>query len=160
MAKRDIKQAHRNIPVHPYDQFLLGMRWRDTVFVNTRLPFGLRSAPLLFTVIADALLWMLQEKGIKWAFHYVDDFILLGRPESGECAQVAAIMDQTCEQVGLPIEPDKSEGPSSKITFLGVGLDLSAMVARLPQPKLEQLKSLIASWQGKKWARRETSSPS
>ena len=111
MAKRDIKQAYRNIPVHPHDQFLLGMMWRDTVFVDTRLPFGLRSAPLLFTVIADALLWMLQEKGVKWVFHYVDDFILLGRPDSGECAQVAAIMDQTCEHVGLPIEPDKSQAP-------------------------------------------------
>ena len=150
MAKRDIKQAYRNIPVHPQDQFLLGMKWRDTVFVDTRLPFGLRSAPLLFTVIADALQWMLQEKGAKRVFHYVDDFILLGRPGSKECAQAAAIMDQICEQVGLPIEPEKNEGPSQTITFLGVELDSSAMVARLPHPKLGKLKSLLASWRGKK----------
>ena len=45
LAKLDIKSAYRNIPVHPGDRHLLGMRWRDRVFMDTCLPFGLRSAP-------------------------------------------------------------------------------------------------------------------
>ena len=60
MAKMDIKQAYRNIPVHPTDRYLIGMRWESRIFVDKTLPFGLRwSAPLLFSAVADALAWIM-----------------------------------------------------------------------------------------------------
>ena len=55
IAKMDIKQAYRNVPIHPDDRPLLGMKWRDQVFVDKVLPFGLRSTPLIFTALADCL---------------------------------------------------------------------------------------------------------
>ena len=48
MAKFDVKAAYRNIPIHPDDRFLLGMKWRDKFFVDLVLSFGLRSAPRYF----------------------------------------------------------------------------------------------------------------
>lgn len=45
LAKVDIEQAYRNVPVHPDDRLRLGMRWNNTSFVDTVLPFGLRLAP-------------------------------------------------------------------------------------------------------------------
>ena len=48
MAKFDVEAAYRNIPVHPSDRFLLGMKWRESYYVDLTLPFGLRSAPLHF----------------------------------------------------------------------------------------------------------------
>ena len=59
MAKADIKQAYRNMPVHPEDRDLLGMQWQGQLLVDGCLPFGLRSAPLLFTVVADLLQWVM-----------------------------------------------------------------------------------------------------
>ncbi len=44
-AKMDIKQAYRMVPVSPGDRPLLGMNWQGTTFLDTVLPFGLRSAP-------------------------------------------------------------------------------------------------------------------
>ncbi len=44
MAKMDVKQAYQNIPVHPLDRHLLGMNWAGKTYVDTTLPFGLRSA--------------------------------------------------------------------------------------------------------------------
>ena len=41
IAKMDIKQVYHNVPVHPDDRRLLGMKWRDQVFVDKVLPFGL-----------------------------------------------------------------------------------------------------------------------
>ena len=38
MAKMDIRQAYRHIPVHPQDRFLLGMMWQGKVYVDTTLP--------------------------------------------------------------------------------------------------------------------------
>ena len=67
LAKMDIKQAYRNVPVHPKDRHLLGMLWRGEVFVDMVLPFGLRSAPLLFTALADALQWVMERRaGATW----------------------------------------------------------------------------------------------
>lgn len=52
-----IKSAYRLVPVHPEDRHYLGMEWDSYVYVDGMLPFGLRSAPIIFTAIADALEW-------------------------------------------------------------------------------------------------------
>lgn len=49
LAKMDVKHAYRNIPVHPEDCALLGMKWQGRAFADKVLPFGLRSAPITFT---------------------------------------------------------------------------------------------------------------
>lgn len=54
MAKIDIASAFRLIPVHPDDRYLLGMKWNNQVFIDQQLPFGLRSAPVLFNGFADS----------------------------------------------------------------------------------------------------------
>jgi len=41
MAKVDIHQAYRAIPVHPADCDLLGMVWQGKLFIDAALPFGL-----------------------------------------------------------------------------------------------------------------------
>ena len=73
LAKIDIKQAFRNAPVHPQDRHLLGMMWSDQLFIDTVLPFGLRSAPKIFCAIADALEWILYQRGISSSLDYLDD---------------------------------------------------------------------------------------
>ena len=83
MAKIDVQQAYRNVPVHPDDRHLLGMEWQGQVFVNGALPFGLRSAPLLFTALGDAIQWVAEAKGVSWLGHYIDDFVTVGEPNSG-----------------------------------------------------------------------------
>ena len=45
LAKLDIESAYRIIPVHPDDRSLLGMVWKGRLYVDSSLPFGLRSAP-------------------------------------------------------------------------------------------------------------------
>ena len=55
LAKLDIESAYRMIPVHPGDRHLLAVQWAGQTFFDTRLPFGLRSAPKIFSAVADAL---------------------------------------------------------------------------------------------------------
>ena len=117
MGKMDIKQAYRMVPVHPDDRHLLGMRWQGAVYVDKVLPFGLRSAPLIFTAVADALQWMMEQKGATFVDHYLDDFITVGKPGSEECASNLKIMHETCNNSGTPVEEDKSEGPATVLPF-------------------------------------------
>ena len=77
MAKMDIEEAYRIIPIHPDNRDLLGIYWDGQVYVDTALPFGLRSAPLIFTALADGLQWVLQQWGTSFIAHYLDDFITL-----------------------------------------------------------------------------------
>jgi hypothetical protein len=149
LSKMDVKQAYRLVPIHPDDRYLLGMEWRGSVYVDKCLPFGLRSAPILFLAVADALQWMMQEKGASHVDHYVDDFITMGRPGTVECANNARIMLQVCEEAGAPVEEDKTEGPATTLPFLGIEVDTIAMELRLPLEKLHLLLQKLTQWRGK-----------
>lgn len=61
LAKRDVESAYRIVPVHPQDRALLAVQWADQVLFDTRLLFGLRTAPKIFTAVADALQWSFQK---------------------------------------------------------------------------------------------------
>ena len=38
LAKEDVIQAYRNIPVHPDDRLLLGMSWKNKLLIDKVLP--------------------------------------------------------------------------------------------------------------------------
>ena len=86
LAKMNVQSAYRNVPVHPDDRILLGMKWEGQLFVDTALPFGLRSAPKTFTAVADGLEWAAKHEGVHLLEHYLDDFIIVGAPGTKECA--------------------------------------------------------------------------
>ena len=80
LAKVDIAEAYRIVPIHADDKHLLGMQWLSQSYVDATLPFGLRSAPMIFTALADGLQWILQHRGVSYIEHYLDDFITTGPP--------------------------------------------------------------------------------
>ena len=53
LVKLDLKDAYRVVPIHPHDIHLFGMSWNgQTYYVDRALPFGLRSAPKIFSALA------------------------------------------------------------------------------------------------------------
>ena len=146
LAKLDLKDAYRIVPVHPDDRPLLGMRWRESLYVDTVLPFGLRSAPKIFSALADGLIWIMHLKGVGPSLHYLDDFLLFGPPASSTCAEVLATALSICNELGVPVAGEKTEGPATSLTFLGIQIDTRAMQLRLPQEKLHDLKTRLDHW--------------
>ena len=120
LAKMDIDSTYRNIPVHPADRPLLGMRWKGSIFFDTRLPFGFRSSPKIFLAVADALQWSFLWRGVSWAAHYLDDFVTVGPPESPEYQANFKIMLVTCQQLGVPVAQEKCAGPAAVLVFWGL----------------------------------------
>lgn len=96
LAKIDIAHAYRNVPVHPNDRSLLGMQWNNRIYIDTALPFGLRSAPKIFCAISDSLEWILLQAGISSCLHYLDDFLTLGAANTQECATNLKTLVETC----------------------------------------------------------------
>lgn len=149
LSKLDIKSAFRIVPVHPEDRNLLGMEWRGKRYIDMALPFGLRSAPKIFTAIGDALEWILRKAGIE-SIHYLDDFLVFGPAEMGVCLAQLEELKAIFGRLGVPIAVQKSEGPVRVITFLGILIDLVNKVLRLPDEKLQRLIIKIKEWGDKK----------
>ena len=150
LAKFDIQSAYRIVPVCPSDRHLLGIVWRGELFVDTALPFGLRSAPKIFTAVADALQFILQEKGVQRIMHYLDDFLVFGEPSTLQCSKALQLAMEWCTRLGVPIAESKTEGPAEYITFLGIELDTSKGELRLPEEKLHRLQNEIRWWMGRR----------
>ena len=146
MAKVDICQAYRAVPVHPADRDLLGMIWQGKLFIDAALPFGLRSAPKIFTAVADAVTWIIRQQGVRFIIHYLDDFLLIGPPGHDDCAVALAILLQTFDLLGLPVAWEKLEGPTACLTFLGLEIDSATLELRLPREKLWELQQTVSSW--------------
>ncbi len=80
----------------------------------------------------------------------MDDYITIGSPGSHDCAKSVSAMLAACAKANMPIEPEKNEGPSTTISFLGLELDSMTMELRLPQDKLNRLRAVLESWKGRK----------
>ena len=159
MAKVDIESAYRLIPVHPEDRPLQAMEWQGKYFIDPMLPFGLRSAPKIFSTIADALGWVLRQRGVHNCHHYLDDYIILGRAHSAECSQALETLTQTCRELGVPLASHKQVGPTTCLVFLGIEVDSSTSELRLPADKLERLQATVVEWLNRKaCARRDLES--
>ena len=150
LAKVDIKSAYRIIPVHPDNRPLLGMRWRDRVFVDKTMLFGLRSAPIIFSAVADAIEWITIQRGVRLITHYLDDFTILGKASSSECANSLAHLYSVREDLGVPVVPGKCEGPAMRMTILGIKIDSIAQELRLPRDKLVRQKRVVTQWHERK----------
>ena len=53
----------------------------------------------------------------------MDDFIFLGPPGHTSCGSNLALVHAICSELGFPVAEDKSEGPDTSLTFLGIEID-------------------------------------
>lgn len=155
IAKIDIKSAYRLLPVCPHDRKWLGMRWKDQIFVDGMLPFGLRSAPKIFNAVADALEWILGQEGIELVFHYLDDFAVVGPPDSPACQEALNTLERVFALLGIPLAMEKRDGPTPIIIFLGIIIDTIRQELRLPADKLARLVAMVTEWGRRKTCRRQ-----
>ena len=123
VVKLDLKSAYRILPKHHCDQSVLGMSWEGQVYLDHCLPFGLCLAPKIFTAFADALAWVLHQAGVRHIIHYLDDFLFYGSPLSDEGSQALTTALETLAELRIPVSLPRLEGPSTKVTFLGIVLD-------------------------------------
>ena len=150
LAKIDVKSAYRLVPVHPGQRHWLGMQWQGKVYIDGMLPFGLRSAPKLFNAVADALEWCVVQQGVRLIYHYLDDYVVLGSPGTEECGNYLFILQRVCHELGVPLAPEKQDGPAEVLTFLGIEINTIRQELRLPVEKLQRLLQMVNEWERRK----------
>lgn len=147
LIKIDVEAAYKQVPVRREDWPLLGFKWRGHWFYERTLPFGLKSSCRLWELYATALHYFFEhDLGIQCVVHYIDDFLFVLKPDQ-ELAQadLKRALD-LCARLGIPIAGDKTEGPCTLLTFLGIELDTVTMTARLSAAKLEELQTILRDW--------------
>ncbi|XP_056617722.1 uncharacterized protein LOC130432405 [Triplophysa dalaica] len=144
LAKVDITSAFKVMPIHPDFWHLFGIRWRNKFYFSVRLTFGCRSSPKIFDMLSEAICWILSNNyAIPYLIHLLDDFLIISSPDSFPAAHLAKVQ-QVFKNLGVPLAPDKTSGPSTSIEFLGIKLDSLKFQASLPKEKIDRT-ILIAS---------------
>ena len=56
------------------------------------------------------------------------------------------ILEAICEELGVPLAPGKKEGPSTRITYLGIVIDTVSGQLSLPADKLQRIRRTVDQW--------------
>lgn len=151
LAKADIESAFRLLPVHPDSFHLLGCTWNGAFYVDRCLPMGCSISCAFFEKFSSFLEWVVRDvSGIQSVIHYLDDFLCVGPAGSNVCAVLLGTLQHIADRFGVPLAPEKTEGPTSTIVFLGIEIDSMGMECRLPVDKLENLKAEVRGTIGKR----------
>jgi hypothetical protein len=107
LAKTDIKNAFRILPISPNDYGLLGIKWKGSYYYDRCMPMGCSSSCLTFETFSSALEWIAHCKlGIGHIIHLLDDFLFIASSEH-ICQQQLDICLDTCSYLGVLIAPEK-----------------------------------------------------
>lgn len=108
MAKFDVESAYRNVPIHLDDRPLLGMPWREELYVGTAPPIRLAICPKYFCGGGRRPAVDLGRSGGRFT-------PLFGRLYSvrhPECELALKKALEICKRLGVPIAVHKTEGPA------------------------------------------------
>ena len=136
LAKCDIADAFRIVPIHPDDYHLLGFSFEGKFYFDRCLPMGCRSACHIFEKVSGALAFILKQHfKIDKVVKYLDDFLFVGA-DRGSCDRVLRVFQVLCKEVGMPLAPNKTVGPANELVFLGYKLNTLEMVVEIPKRRL------------------------
>jgi len=141
MASVDLQDAYHLIPVLRDQQKYLRFRWRGKLYQYTCLPFGLATAPRVFTKVMRPVMASLRSEG-NLSVQYLDDILLLGLTKM-LCNINVQHTVSLLKRLGFLINVNKSELICKKrLKYLGFIFDTSNMTISLPPNKREKLMKL------------------
>lgn len=142
MTRIDLKDAYLSIPIHPTQRNLLSFLWEGICYQWNVLPFGLASAPWVFTKIMKPVVAFFRTLGFRLVI-YLDDILVMDQCPQG-LREATVRITTTLSQLGFVINNEKSElTPSQNLQFLGFGINTLSMLIQLPLAKRLSLTSEI-----------------
>eukprot|EP00731_Ephydatia_muelleri_P033689 Em0035g26a len=105
-------------------------------YIDTCLPFGLRSAPNIFDNFASALHWVLENNYGAILLHYLDDFLLVGPPNQPTCQESMSTMLQKLQDISSLIKSWLGKRKATKRELLSLIGKLSFAAKVVPAGRL------------------------
>ncbi len=143
--KANITNAFCTIPIHQSDWGMQGIYWHGLFFINMYLPFGLHSAPYIFTSLIDLFIWICtQHHGLNNLSHFVDDFIYVASPS--EAWSTFKKFQVLASDFGIPFKSSKFVPPMPNIDYISFQLNAPSMTISIPTDKHARILNLLADW--------------
>ena len=138
MASVDLKDAYLSVAIWEDHRKYLRFQWQGSTYEFWCLPFGLSSAPRVFTKLLESVLARLRHQGVRLVM-YLDDMLVMSqsREELGrQLAQITSLL----ESLGFVVNKDKSQLlPVQTIQYLGFLVNSREMKIRLTEEKIVQI---------------------
>lgn len=154
VASIDIAAAYRSISVNSEHWKYQGVCWDfldgagPQYMLDTRLCFGLRCAPFLFSMVSDSIVRMMRRRGFCYVFSYLDDFLVLGSSfEDCQLAQMTLV--NLLIKLGFHINWKKCSTPNHVCKYLGIMVDSREMKLSLPSEKLDKFRAELKFFENK-----------
>ena len=136
----DLKDAYLSVHVRKSSQRYLCFQLRNKTFAFQGLPFGLNTAPRVFTKLIKPVAAYLRKRGIR-IIVYLDDFLILGSSIEESIANTWQTLT-LLQRLGFTINWEKSIlEPTQSLTFLGLVIDSQTMSLTLPEKKILNIQN-------------------
>lgn len=150
----DISSAFHHVQMAESAWRYLGFEFEGQFYHWRSLPFGLKSAPRVFTKVMRPLVGLWRQKGFR-VLPYLDDFPA-GAGSKEEAFEQAQSMLRDLDRFGFLVKLEKCEGvvhPVQSLQALGFIVDLGKQVFRAPKQKLvaivHKAKTLLDAERGR-----------
>ena len=129
--KLDLEDAYFHVPIHPSSRKYLRFIHENKIYQFRALPFGLNTAPLIFTRLVHTLTAYLHTRGVS-VLPYLDDWIV-HHQNPNQLLQQQQLVLSVLEQSGFKVNTTKSELiPTQDIQFLGIRFQLKLGRVSIP----------------------------
>ena len=137
--KLDISCTFRNVRVDPRDAIHLGIRWQDKYYIDKNLAFRDVHGTAIFESITDLIRFIMSKQEVQ-VFNYIDDIYVCCHKDVAHTAFEA--LNCMVEKVGLPINPAKVFPPATRLSIMGIVVDIDTCTFSIPEEKLGEMSRL------------------
>jgi hypothetical protein len=138
LASLDLKDAYFHVPVFYKHRPFLRFEFLGRVFQFRVLPFGLATAPRVFTKVLAPIIGILHQMGV-YVYPYLDDCLIAAK-SLDQLNRSVQLCLSVLDSAGFLINYKKSHlQPVQRIQFLGMELDSRQAMAFLPEGKAQHV---------------------
>lgn len=143
--KFDLKSGYHHIDICKECQTFLGFEWKGEYYCFTVLPFGLSTAPYIFTKCLRAMVKYWRSNNIKIVL-YLDDGLAMAESFE-ECQRISSFIKSSLEDAGLLINQEKSIfSPVQDIEWLGIRWNSVRFSISIPERRIQDVESTIVQF--------------
>ena len=142
--KTDFSAFYKQLNTDPAQINTLGFAYAGSIYIENRLPFGLRSACLNAQRVTNAAIRIYRTKSGGFAIGYVDDCVGASRPLRAVADYDSFIV--LSDELGLLFTLEKCVRPVPCLVWIGLEFDAPNMCLRIPPDKKARIIAALREW--------------
>ena len=137
----DLTDAYLHIPIHTQSQKYLRFHFKGITYQFTSLPFGLATAPLIFTSTVKEVKLIALQSGIR-LHQYLNDW-LIRAPSEQQCMFQTQKLLKLVKDLGFTVNLKSELRPSQRFDFLGYHFLLDLALVKRTQDRWTKLQEMF-----------------